>query len=323
MKKNQKKIIKLILAVALIGIVAASLVFVIARKSQEVQTSLVRKYWGGSTQCVAYIQRYYKDVYNIEINNVGRAQDLYLKAPEYGLYAHRNGGIIAPQPGHILVFEHRNRIGHVAIITGRLKNGVLIAEQNWGTARITTNGNRSLPMDMRNGQYFIHDRDGYKVLGWTGLTLENPTRNFDFTSKNSEGWTAENNTSIVMSGNDSSLAVEITGNNPSIISPVFIEPINVQNYPWLVFKARSYDFTLEGTEQGAIHLRDENDQWGTVIPFKAQKAETAVIYSIDLSDLRKNFSITQIRIELPGYNRESGNMWEFDWLEISKVKIED
>ncbi|MEA1926402.1 MAG: CHAP domain-containing protein [Patescibacteria group bacterium] len=325
MRKNQKKIINLILVAVLIGIVVASLFFIVAKKSKEVQTSLVRKYWGGSTQCIAYVQRYYKNVYNIEINDVGRAQDLYLKAPEYGLYAHRNGGITAPQPGHILVFEHRNRIGHVAIITGRLKNGILIAEQNWGSARITTNESKSLPMDTRNGQYFVHDRDGYKILGWVGLMLENPTRTFDFTNKSSEGWITENNTSVTMSDNDSLLAVEITGNNPSIISPVFIEPIDVQNHPWLIFKARSYDFILEDPKQGAIHLRDENDQWGTVIPFKvkARKAETSVIYSVDLSNLRKDFSITQVRIELPGYNRKSGNMWEFDWLEISRVKIEN
>lgn len=322
MNTKKTKIVNTYLLVAIVVVVIINLVFIFSYSPRSVETSLVKKYWGGSTQCVAYVQKYYQDVFDMEITNVGRAQDLYLKAPTYGLFAHRNGGSIAPQPGNILVFEHPNRIGHVAVITGRLNNGVLITEQNWGTSRITTNQNAALPMVVEDGSYSIGEREGYVVLGWVGLALENPTNYFDFESEDSKGWITENKTSNVAPDDVSSWAVTITGKSPSIISPIFIEPMLVSEFPYVVFKAQSYNYANEQAEQGVIHLRDEKDQWGETVTFDVIKSTSRVIYSVDLSDLRDDFGITQMRIELPDYVRNSGNMWEFDWLEISKNSIE-
>jgi len=318
MNKKKTKKINAFLLFAIAFVVVLNLALVYSRTKQNAQTTLVRKYWGGSTQCVAYVQKYYLDVFDKEITNVGRAQDLYLKAPDYGLFAHRNGGTVAPQPGDILVFEHRNRIGHVAIITGRLKDGVLITEQNWGTSRVTTNQNAALPMAVENGSYTIADREGYKVLGWVGLTLENPTNTFDFSSDDSKGWIPENQTSIAVPDDVSSWPIKVEGNKPSIISPIFIDPLYVSEYPRMKFEAQSYNFAQDKQEQGVIHLRDENDQWGTTIPFTVVQSTGKVIYTVDLSQLRDDFGITQMRIQLPDYARNSGNLWEFDWLEISR-----
>lgn len=308
------------LLLAIIAVIVFNVLLIFSVSDREVETSLVRKYWGGSTQCVAYVQKYYKDVFGKEILNVGRAQDLYLKAPDYGLYAHRNGGRIAPQPGQIIVFEHRNRIGHVAIITGRLHDGVLITEQNWGTSRITTNGNAALPMTVKEGNYTVADRDGYKVLGWVGLTLENPTNYFDFASEDSRGWIPEHQTSIATPDDVSKWAVVVQGQEPSIISPIFTEPIAVSDNPYVNFRAQSYNFSSQQQdkpEQGFIHLRDEKDQWKEKVPFNVIQSTEMVIYSVDLSGLRDDFAITQLRVQLPDYARSSGNLWEFDWLEIS------
>lgn len=303
MQKNKSKKTNIYLVFTIIFVVIFNIVLIYSISSKNIETSLVRKYWGGSTQCVAYVQKYYKDVFGVEITNVGRAQDLYLKAPDYGLFAHRNGGSIAPQPGHIMVFEHRNRIGHVAIITGRLHDGVLITEQNWGTSRITTNQNAALPMVVENGSYTVADREGYKVLGWVGLTLKNPTSFFDFESEDSKGWIPETKTSLAVPDDISSWAVKIEGQKPSIVSPIFIEPLRVSEYPNINFIARSYNFASQHQEKGVVHLRDENDQWTTTVPFDVIQSTEEASYSVDISGLRDDFGITQLRIQMPDYVR--------------------
>lgn len=322
-EKQRKKLNKFLFMAIVLTVVVNVVAFLLVKQQDELQTSLVRQYGWGSTQCVAYVQKYYKDVFDVEISSVGRAQDIYLKAPKYNLFAHRNGGSVAPQPGNIIVFEHRNKIGHVAIITGRLHDGVLIAEQNWGTSRITTNGNFSLLLTRENGGYFVHDRDQYKVLGWVGLNLKNPETSFDFSSDNFDFWIGENNVKNVTGDNRKTWAFNVTGGSPSIISPVFIKPLKIRDFSWFVFKAGSLGENFEDPRKGNLHLRDEKDQWRSVIPFEIRQVDELSLYVIDLSVLRDDFAVTQVRIELPGYSRRSGNLWKFDWAEFSKTKIEE
>ena len=94
-------------------------------------------------------------MFDVEIKKIGRAQNLFDKAEEFGLYAHKNGESVSPQPGDILVFGHRNKIGHVSIITDVLEDGVKIIEQNWGSADITVNGDQPLKMDVSSGKFLI------------------------------------------------------------------------------------------------------------------------------------------------------------------------
>ena len=230
-QKNKKTIVVLIIALFAVLFV---LLFLLMDDFRMGATSLVKRYRGGSFQCVAYVQRYYSNAFDIEIRNVGRAQELYLKAPEYGLYAHRNGSVTAPQPGDILVFGHRNNVGHVAIVTGVIKEGVLIVEQNWGTSRITTNGGKPLPMKRENGAYTLEDRMGYYVIGWVSRTLNNPGALFDFSSVSHEGWIVENNTRKTQSKNEEAWTVAVSGGNPTVVSPIFVEPIDVDRFERVV-----------------------------------------------------------------------------------------
>lgn len=283
-------------------------------------TSLVKRYQGGSFQCVAYVQRYYSNAFDIEIRNVGRAQELYLKAPEYGLYAHRNGSVTAPQPGDILVFGHRNNVGHVAIVTGVIKEGVLIVEQNWGTSRITTNGGKPLPMKRENGTYTLEDRTGYYVIGWVSRTLNNPGALFDFSSDSHEGWIVESSTRKAQSNSDDAWAVAISGGNPTIVSPIFVEPIEVDKFEKVVVRAR----VLGGKDstEGRLYLRDENDVWNKEISFEPAKSNTWTEFEIDLSSFKESSKVTQLKLKLSDPSNSPTEKWEIDWFRFIPVKTQ-
>ena len=90
------------------------------------------------------------------------ARNIYSMAENFHLYAFPNGGDVAPHPGDILVFDHSNDIGHVAIITNVTQTNVGIIEQNWSASSCTA----SLEMTVSNEQYDIHDRGNYSVIGW-------------------------------------------------------------------------------------------------------------------------------------------------------------
>ena len=296
-------------------VITISVVFLMMNDFTSIYTSLVKRYWGGSSQCVAYVQRYYKDAFAIEIQNVGRAQEIYNKAPEYGLYAHRNGGITIPQPGDILVFGHRNRIGHVAIVTGVIKEGVLIAEQNWGTSRITINGGNPLPMLVQDGTYTMPDRADYYIIGWVSRTLKDPGSIFDFSDNSTEGWIVENDTKKVDSKRDDVWTVRVDGRSPTLVSPIFEDGINVVPGSKIVFRSR-----IEGNPNlgnGKIFLRDEEDDWKYEIPFEVQQSEDFQEIEIDLFSIGSSFKVTQMKLMLDDSPVPMKEQWELDWLRIA------
>lgn len=116
----------------------------------------------GNYQCVEFMKRFYKDVYRINIGVIGVARNIYSMAENFNLYAFPNGGDVSPHPGDILVFDHSNGIGHVAIITNVTQNNIGIIEQNWSASSCTA----SLEMTISNEQYNIQDRGSYSVIGW-------------------------------------------------------------------------------------------------------------------------------------------------------------
>ncbi len=116
----------------------------------------------GNYQCVKFMKRFYSDVYGINIGVIGVARNIYSMAENFHLYAFPNGGDVAPHPGDILVFDHSNDIGHVAIITNVTQTSVGIIEQNWSASSCTA----SLEMTVSNEQYDIDGRGTYSVIGW-------------------------------------------------------------------------------------------------------------------------------------------------------------
>lgn len=317
-KENYKKIT--VLLIMLLTVVLVVVMFYLMDDFRASRTSLVKKYWGGSFQCVAYVQRYYKNAFDIEIQNVGRAQELYLKAPEYGLFAHRNGGVTAPQPGDILVFGHRNNVGHVSIVTGVIKGGVLIVEQNWSSSRITTNWGKPLPMKIENGAYTLEDRAGYYVIGWVSRTLSNPGTLFDFSSISQEGWIVETGTKKTENIDEDSWTVAVSGRSPTIVSPIFIDGIRLDNYEKIIVRAR-----IRGNEkptEGRLYLRDKDDLWSMEVPFPVDKTdENFKEFEVDLSSLNQDARVTQLKLKLSHPSKPPMENWDIDWLRFIPRKV--
>lgn len=317
-KENHKKMI-LLLIVFLIMLFMVVL-FYLVDDFRAGGTTLVKRYWGGSFQCIAYVQRYYRDAFGIEIENVGRAQTLYLKAPEYGLFAHRNGGITAPQPGDVIVFGHRNNVGHVSIVTGIIREGVLIVEQNWGSSRITTNGGRPLPMKIEDGTYTLEDRAGYYVIGWVSRTLNNPGTLFDFSAVSQEGWIVETGTKKTTNIDESSWTVAVNGSNPTIVSPIFIDGLKLNNYEKIIIRAR-----IRGNEkptEGRLYLRDESDLWSMEVPFSVDEvSDDLKEYEVNFSSLNQEAKITQLKLRLSYPSNPPMENWDIDWLRFIPNKV--
>ncbi len=291
----------------------------------EVQTSLVKYYHGASYQCVAYVERYYQNMFGIKIQNVGNAMNLAKKAPRYGLYFHENGGVVVPQVGDILVFGNKNKIGHVAIVTGVLKNGVLIVEQNWYKAKITNNQGEALPATYQDGHYTIADRyydkkkkDPFWIMGWVSRTRQNPTPFFDFSAKDDQGWLPENDLIKNKSDDERAWAVRVVSKDPRLLSPVFLDGLSVEKYPSVTFRAKVEN--NNNATEGVLYLRDSQDKWSQQIPFSVDysKGDYQTI-TVDLSSLGKDFKITQLMLKLTNVNnRRWGEIWKMDWLRIGE-----
>ncbi len=291
---------------------------------REAPTSLVRYFYGANNQCVAYVERYYKNLFGIEIKNVGRAMLLPAKAEKYGLHFHPNGGVVIPQPGDILVFGNKNGVGHVAIITGTLRNGVLIVEQNWLPFKITSNKGKALPAEYKDGHYYILDRyygenktarNKFWVIGWVSRSEKNPGRFFNFSDKDLAGWLPESDLKL-SSGEPEVLTLKATGRNPSLVSPVFLDGLDVSLHKTVYFRAKVENNTW--AKKGILYLRDEHDRWSEQIPFQTDfSEENQVTFAIDLSHLRKDFKITQVKLRLSD-NSRWGEIWKIDWFRIGE-----
>jgi hypothetical protein len=118
---------------------------------------------GMKWQCVEYVNRYYLQVYGMNIRIAGHhAKDYYPNAAARGLTAIANGAG-APRVGDILCFSGGSGgYGHVMIIVEVAGNYVKVAQQNAGSAlpigfQFTRTGNTINPSALGSG---------YTCQGW-------------------------------------------------------------------------------------------------------------------------------------------------------------
>jgi surface antigen len=315
--------IKIIGGVIATGLMMFSIVYFLRGSFDIVQTSLVKYLDGASHQCVAYVERYYQNMFGITIKNVVVAMNLAERAPRYGLHFHKNGGVVIPQPGDVIVFGNKNKIGHVAIVTGTVNDGVFIVEQNWVPSKITHNHGKPLKATYKNGRYTIKDRyysktskDKFWVMGWVSRNDRNSAKIFDFSNDNDEGWLPENHVKYYKNDEEMSWGFRVSGKDPRIVSPVFLDGIKIKDNQEIVFNVKVEN--NDDATEGVVYLRDENNKWSEQISFPVDYSdEEYQIFAIDLSELRDDFKITQIMLKLANDNNSRGKeIWKIDWLRI-------
>lgn len=314
-KKQKKYFLSFGILLAVLVLLVAG--FLVQKNFSSLNTSLIRKYSGGG-ECVGFVQRYYKNIFNIDIKNVGKAQNLFGIASKFGLYAHKNGSNIYPQPGDILVFSHKNRTGHVSIITDVNKDGIKIVEKNWGANVVGTNGNQPLPANFNNNKYTIEDRSDYKVMGWVSRTSRNPSANSSFLiSDDSKFWLPDQGTQPEKEIKKSSWDVKTTSYNPTVMSPLYLNGANSITPTEIIMRAKIINNTSTNFFPGKVFLRNENGEWETEIPFQFENSQNYTkVQKIDLSSLRPDFKITQVRIQLNKQPISGKEVWSFEWVYI-------
>ncbi len=307
-RKNSNKYLVLIILIA-VTILISSVFLLFPENIQKIKTLLTEKYYGNSSQCVAYVQRFYKKRFNIEIKNVGRAMNLFSRAADYGLYAHENGSDVYPQPGDILVFGHRNKIGHVAIITDVTREGIKIIEQNWQGGAITTNNNQPIKMRVENGKYILEKRDNFYVIGWVSRTTHNPYNSFFFLNGESHGWIGDNNTFEVSESGIDNLSWEVwpAGKWPTVMSPVFLNPIPLSQIELVV---KIIGNNIDG---GVAYVRDEDNDWQELeFDFKNNE-QNYQRHTINFQKAYPDLKATQVRLHFKGKPqwRKKKEIWSF------------
>jgi len=108
--------------------------------------------YGMKWQCVEYVRRYYKDVFNHEMNQWGNANDYFRNSLDNGSYNTERGlvqydnGMRKPKVHDIIVWA--GKYGHIAIVTAVDDNYVYIIAQNVGKQckdRLKLEGNMISP----------------------------------------------------------------------------------------------------------------------------------------------------------------------------------
>jgi len=110
-------------------------------------------------QCVEFINRYYLQVYGMDIRGTtgGNAYQYYGLASQKGLVAYINDGSVPPRVGDILCFSGGTGNGHVMIITEVGASQIKVAHQN---------GLSAMPI----GAAF--NRVGNKITPWSGYSCQ-------------------------------------------------------------------------------------------------------------------------------------------------------
>ena len=313
MEKNKTKNFFVALLLLFVFVLATVLILENTSYKGKLGTTLVKKYYGNNFQCVAFVQRYYQNMFDIDVENFGNAQSLFSKAKNFDLHAHVNGGQVYPQPGDILVFGHSNKIGHVAIITDVNENGVNIVEQNWEGKAITTNGDLPLPAIYENGKYRIENRGSFYVIGWVSRTARNPEKTFYF--ENSDlGWIAEENL-LKQKKDEAGLELKITGRNPNLLSPIFLFDRKIIS-PERIDLRMKIDNESSLGNRGKISLRDQNGNWSELVEFSVSPNVGFRVYSVPLENLPENFQLTQIRLILNDNPQIGKETWYLNWIQV-------
>jgi len=118
---------------------------------------------GMKWQCTEYVQRYYLQIYDINIkpDYLGPVTNFYYLGSAGGLLAYPNGGSVAPQVGDIICSGTGENRGHVAIVREVGPNYINVIQQNWNNSSLdnsetlSRNGNRVDPFNL-----------SYPIIGW-------------------------------------------------------------------------------------------------------------------------------------------------------------
>jgi len=129
--------------------------------------------YGLKWQCVEFINRYYKQIYDKDITvKGGNAKDYWTLASDKGLDKYANGPNNAPdgstsppQVGDIIVSQG-NPVGHVAIVKQIDSKGVHVAQQNWDEGPFDQDYVLTINLASNTVNGFSA---GYQVTGWLRL----------------------------------------------------------------------------------------------------------------------------------------------------------
>jgi len=121
---------------------------------------------GMEWQCVEYVNRYYYNVYGMNIRIEGQnANEYYGNAAQMGLVSYKNGGTTAPQVGDILCFAgNSDGSGHVAIIRAVTDSWVTVIQQNW--TEDDEDAHYPFAVTVSNGAYSVSRSGNLSVQGW-------------------------------------------------------------------------------------------------------------------------------------------------------------
>lgn len=118
---------------------------------------------GKKWQCVEYVNRFYAEVYGLDIEG-GDAKHYFERAALKGLVAIPNGAEAPPQPGDILCSEGPP-YGHVAIVRALTPEGVRIVQQNWYNDE--RDADMLLPLKVEGGRYWVGGfGPKHPIQGW-------------------------------------------------------------------------------------------------------------------------------------------------------------
>jgi len=112
--------------------------------------------YGWQYQCVEYVRRFYSQALGVNATTDNWKGDAkhYADVPaRRGLVFYKNGGMIAPAPDDILVFDGPTVYGHVGIVTDVSSTEVELIEQNWDPS-----GKKKLTAAASGGVYSISRR---------------------------------------------------------------------------------------------------------------------------------------------------------------------
>ncbi|MBL7832214.1 MAG: CHAP domain-containing protein [Saprospiraceae bacterium] len=204
-------------------------------------------YVGKKWQCVEYVQRYYKIVYNLNIKPAFGNANTYWTNNNHssvGLQKFANGSV-APQVGDILV-STSGSFGHVAIVTGVTSSTVSIIDQNFSST-----SQRNIT---RSGNTIGNFSSGYSVAGLvrkmapaTTPTLVLPAQNAtNLLAPINFSWTCPNGTEYRIqiiestkfqgfsSLNGFSGTMAYNNNIGNILSFIWTNPTKGKTYYWTV-----------------------------------------------------------------------------------------
>jgi trypanothione synthetase/amidase len=130
---------------------------------------------GYKWQCVEFARRWLLLRKTCIFRSIPSASDMWTElthlervtdGEQIPLIAHPNRSPTMPTRDSILIYprSHHLPFGHVAIITDVGPNYIRVAEQNYRFHRWSGDYARQIPIEYRNGQYFLHDT--YKISGW-------------------------------------------------------------------------------------------------------------------------------------------------------------